>query len=356
MTKGGDLNFLIKVCQEALGIKSYGEEIYENMNPYESYFLAIENKISTISSKRIADMPNLNFQVRSFLLDQISIRKSISNAYFEISHTICDKLLKRGIYCFVRKGPAYDFLMFGSLGFRDYSDVDIFVFQDEISAVDECMKDLGFISGRVGYDRENVEPHQRRTYVHHALYPDHIPSYVKKMEFGPTEYVTIDFATEISWSRFDHSKELSNVISNLSKDIEKINGIPVAPLRINALDCMLHAFREAYFAGEHWNNSGVFLKNLLDTALILQKMTENEWTILKGELSGINVAGPIGWVLHHLDDLFTTNFSESITPLFSGDPIDHESFEDKMQIKRMWPGNMFERLSSESPVQYMLRQ
>lgn len=123
--------------------------------------------------------------------------KRRNQALFQEFGVLLDRVNESGLQYSVRKGPLICEHIYGDLGSRRMSDLDLLVRREDTHLITEVLNRFGYEQGKVTDRRGVVEPFDRRTQVYWKLHVDNLLPFVKPTDEAEIGVFRVDICTNI---------------------------------------------------------------------------------------------------------------------------------------------------------------
>jgi hypothetical protein len=214
------------------------------------------------------------------------------------------------------KGIIFESTLYKGNGCRSLRDLDFMVDPKYNDVVISIMSQLGYQMGAFDWQTGKVRSHSREMRVIYQLSPDHIPEFCLLPNNPVVQYVAVDFATSLTWTRSPFNVPIEAALSEISYQL--IPGYPDIRMphfspKIQFIFTILHLFREAWI--EKWliQENDVNLIKFADVVRIWR----NHQSILNSKefvqmLEQFQITDAVLWVLEHLDRTLHTGIVSAL--------------------------------------------
>ena len=249
-----------------------------------------------------------------------------------------------------RKGIVFDGSIYGNEGTRIYNDIDFLINRSDENTVYDVMFSLGYEVGLYDYEADDLIPMPRDELIRYRMSPDHVPRFTKKTDSDIVTFIEVDFATSLTWVNSGYEISTENALADTTQaslnDREgKIRALNKCYLFV---DTAMHLFREAYLESSIIDKGeDVNLVKFLDVALLYVNFDASEHSSIEDIVRQYEIERPIGWVLKHMDTLFSTNSAIELSLDEGLDSTWLNSWRESTGVVKQWKGSMDNRLASQ---------
>ena len=262
---------------------------------------------------------------------------------------IAEVLGAAGIPFACTKGIVYQSLLYGSRGTRYLADIDLMVRPDSRGEVARALDRLGFAAGKYFDHRtDGLVDLARRDIALYAMYPDHLPHFVRLSGDPVTPYYKVDVAFSLTWYGSRWQVPVDAALAGLVEVPVTGGTLPSLAVPYSFLFAVLHLFREAWFA-RTMRTSDVRLGQFADVVRLWRGYAAREVGAIGGLIRSLALEPPVAWVCHHADSVFATTMSDALGLGDYGDERWLRSACGSGGEVLDWSGDMRSRLRSALP-------
>jgi hypothetical protein len=176
----------------------------------------------------------------------------------------------------VRKGPVLDTYVFGDLGARQSSDLDVLLDRTGMAAFTAALEAVGYRQGTLTFDGD-VRPYSRRAHVYWSTHLINSLPFVKYSGTFEADHFKVDpchgIAQPTSAARVPNADLFSRAVTR------DVCGVPALTLAESdfLLDLCLHLHKEATSPHYRQIGKGLRIRQLLDIAALTSAWLPEQW-------------------------------------------------------------------------------
>jgi hypothetical protein len=247
------------------------------------------------------------------------------------------------------KGIVYQSQLYAGRGTRYLADIDLMVQPDSRAEVARTLERLGFAGGRYFDHRtEQLVDLARRDIAVYAMYPDHLPHFVRLSGDPVAPYYKVDVAFSLTWYGSQWQVPVDAALNALAEVPVSGGTLPSLAVPYSFLFAVLHLFREAWFA-RTIRTSDVRLSQFADVVRLWRGYAAREAGAIRDLIRSLALEAPVAWVCHHTDRVFATALSDGLGLCGHGDERWLRSACGSGGEILDWSGDMRSRLRSARP-------
>jgi hypothetical protein len=264
---------------------------------------------------------------------------------------IAEALQAREARFVATKGIVFESTLYRGNGGRHLSDIDFMIDPAHREVVPEVLAGLGYEMGYYDWRTDGLHRFTRKELIAYQLHADHLPSFTLLTSDPVVTYVSLDFATSLTWARCEFEVPIEHALAE--RDSQPIPGhdgvrLPIFTPDFQFLFTVLHLFREAWL--EKWLDLEQDV-NLMKFADLLRLWEDHREMLADGrflaKVERYGVLRPLLWVLEHLDRTFGTRIVGELGLEGRTDESWLASAGGGGGGLRLWHGDMRKRLSSK---------
>lgn len=261
---------------------------------------------------------------------------------------ITEALQARGARFVATKGIVFESTLYQGNGSRHLSDIDFMVLPSHRHLVLAALPELGYEMGYYDWRTNGLHRFDRKELIAYQLHDDHLPSFTLLTSDPVVPYVSLDFATSLTWARSEFEVPIHQALAET--DDQPIPGqdgvrLPTFTPGFQFLFTALHLFREAWF--EKWLDLEQDV-NLMKFADLLRLWPAHREVLTSAaflaKVESYNLLQPLLWVLEHLDRTFHTEILTEMALQGRSDETWLASAGRGSGHLRLWHGDMRRRL------------
>ncbi|MFD9498167.1 nucleotidyltransferase family protein [Streptomyces sp. NPDC060035] len=251
-----------------------------------------------------------------------------------------------GLAYAIRKGPVLGEHLYGDVGLRPVSDLDVIVEREHADAAGSVLSDLGYIQGKLSADGERIEPFTRRTKVFWQLnVPIELP-YQKISGHDGIESFIVDICSDIFQTRPNGARLTGGLLARRSTvPLCGEQGSALAP-EDQFIDLCVNLHMEAtslYYVTE---GGDMEVLKFLDVSLGCRRISaDSQWPTVRKRAEELGVVESVYYALHHTELLYPASVPaaelEALRPDDCGYLDEYGQFEGKAE---RWQQPFLQRL------------
>jgi hypothetical protein len=302
--------------------------------------------------------------IKSHLRTVLALNKYKTAIFRAEAAKIIKELNEQSIRFVCTKGITLESTIYQGNGSRYFGDMDFMIAPSLGSVALRIISELGYRMGSFDWISGSVRPYKREIMAIYKLNPDHFPSLLLLINDPVVQYVRVDFATSLTWTRSPFTVPIETALAEII--YQPIPGIPDIQMpcfnpKFQFIFTILHLFREAWVFREGWTETllswetDVTLSKFAD----IIRLWRTHHNVLNTPdfiqtLEEYQIIDPILWVLEHTDRTFHTGI---VPALGLEGRVTEEWLHSAGGVggKRVqWKGTMRERLHCKDRRQLFL--
>ena len=232
--------------------------------------------------------------------------KRRNQAILEELGVITTALSEAGVRVVVRKGGYLTRALYGDVGVRRMSDMDLLVESGEAAAATrERLVELGYVQGDATRNGRRVQPLSRQSQLHWTLNLNSLPPFVRTTSDPYVEQLYIDVRTNLVTASAGVDVSTADIVRH-ARTIETDGRTMLAPsYEHGLLDLCLHLFREATTIYYIEAGKDLTLMKFCDVAEYLEWSAPHlDQAAFLEDARRYGVLGPVYFALHFTDALY----------------------------------------------------
>ncbi|MEO3973595.1 nucleotidyltransferase family protein [Streptomyces sp. CAU 1734] len=276
-------------------------------------------------------------------------RNMVSNLTAEATR-IVSAMRRHNITIACTKGIVLESSVYGGRATRRFGDIDLMIHpaaQQEAAAV---MKELGYFSGKdYDYRTDTFVDLPRRDAALYRLYPDHLPHFVLPVTDQGVRWYVADIAFSLTWYSSGWQFPMDEVLLHVD-EVHTCAGesLPALAPGYNFLFTVLHLFREGWFE-RTVRQKNIRLGQFADVWRLWNAMDKPQRVKLADLINWHDVAPPIAWVCHFVDQLFSSRIVDELRLAAYCDSDWLHSVGATNGGHLSWSGSIRDRLRADGP-------
>jgi hypothetical protein len=254
-----------------------------------------------------------------------------------------------GVVAAFTKGVIAQTTHYRDLGIRPFGDIDVLVSPAAAEHVRDALLSAGY-RWATTYDEatNSLVPLARERQMLYKLNPDHHPHYHRLSGEADLPAYTVDVSFSLTWFTSEWQVPAEEVLHEI--DWVPVGGrrLPTLPPAYFLLYTTFHLFRDAWF---EWNvrEDDLKLSQFADIARQWLVLSPADRAAAAELIAKFGLGAPVGWVTHHLDDLYGTDATAELGLTSAGDDRWLHSARAVDGTFLVWSGDMRDRLLAGAP-------
>ena len=264
------------------------------------------DRYGLVMTRDADSIPAIPSQHRWLLKAAYLANKARNTALMEELRVVLEGIADAGVKVVVRKGGYLTRLLYGDLGMRRLSDIDLLVEAGEPArAVGRCLEELGYEQGTASPNGRRVTPLSRRLHVHWAMNVSSLPPFVRPTSDPYVERFYVDVRTSLTDPTSGLDVPTRDLLSRAQTLRVDAQDVPVPSLEDGLIDLCLHLFREATLIYYIEAGKDLTLMKFCDVAEYLQWCADElNRDVLLETVHGYGIERPVYYALHFADLLY----------------------------------------------------
>ncbi|GGT43295.1 nucleotidyltransferase family protein [Streptomyces chromofuscus] len=300
-----------------------------------------------IQADRLALVPR---ELRLSLIDALYWNRNLVSNLTAEAGRIVTAMRRQDIMIACTKGIVLESSVYGGRQARRFGDIDLMIHPAAQKEAAGVMKELGYSSGKdYDYRTDTFVDLPRRDLALYRLYPDHLPHFARPVTDQGVRWYLADIAFSLTWYSSGWQFPMDEVLQDLD-EVRTPAGdtLPALSPGYNFLFTALHLFREGWFE-RTVRQKNLRLGQFADVWRLWNSMDETRRAELARLIERHDVAPPIAWVCHFVDELFGSRIVDGLRLADYCDPDWLHSVGGTDGGHLSWSGSMRDRLRTVGP-------
>lgn len=234
---------------------------------------------------------------------------------WEYTKKVCQIFDERGVRYALLKGIVLSSSVYQDWGARNFGDTDILIHPNQINLATQCLKELGYIQGRINLDRSEVVAKSRKDTMFWALVSHEVHPFIMKTPSSliiRSHEVDLQFSIDLNTAnRTD--KSVTNLLSN--SILVMVDNEPVRTLNWEDFLVFLciHYYKEATTIKDVRSYNDLTLYKLCDIFyLLLHEEILIQWDRFYESVEATQSQKGVYYTLSNLNELYGEVVPEEI--------------------------------------------